>query len=151
MPPYSNSSKYGTAEERAAMLPKLKLIKKKNAARILELSRSVLRGMREIEAIEDAMEAEATADVHKHYDFAVPEFKMTFEATYTEFAAEEDDMTPRLENCIAVLKAIEADAADAAAAVEAADAAAAVEAVAAAAAVEAVAAAAAVEAVAAVE
>ena len=36
--------KRATTEETAAMLPKLKLIKAKHAARILQLSRSALQG-----------------------------------------------------------------------------------------------------------
>ena len=129
--------KYGTPDEIAAMQQKLSLIKARNAARILQLSRSALRSMREIAAIEAAMETEATADVHQNYEDAVDGFKMTFEATYAEHAELADDTSPRLDDCIDILIAIEKDAAAtfpsemAADAALEADAAAAVEAVAA--------------------
>ena len=113
--------KYGTAEEIAAMLPKLMLIKAKHAARVLQLSRSALQAMKEIAAIEAAMETEATADVHQYYEYAVTDFKMTFETTYAQDAEDADDTAPRLDDCMDILSKIEKDAAAAiaAAAVEA--------------------------------
>ena len=93
------------------MLPKLKLIKAKHAARILQLSRSALQAMKEIAAIEAAMESEATADVHQYYEYAVTDFKMTFEATYAQDAEDADDTAPRLDDCMDILAAIEKDAA----------------------------------------
>ena len=108
--------KYGTAEEIAAMLPKLMLIKAKHAARVLQLSRSALQAMKEIAAIEAAMETEATADVHQYYEYAVTDFKMTFEATYAQDAEDADDTAPRLDDCMDILSKIEKDAAAAIAA-----------------------------------
>ena len=93
------------------MRQKLNLIKARTAARVLQLSRSALRSMREIAAIETAMETEATADVHQNYENAVDDFKMTFEATYAQHAEEADDTSPRLDDCIDILIAIEKDAA----------------------------------------
>ena len=67
--------------------------------------------MKEIAAIEAAMESEATADVHQYYEYAVTDFKMTFEATYAQDAEDADDTSARLDDCMDVLAAIEKDAA----------------------------------------
>ncbi len=58
------------------MLPKLKLIKTKYAARVLQLSRIALRAMKEIADIEDAMDLEAE-EVRDDYQDALPDFKLT--------------------------------------------------------------------------
>ena len=92
------------------MLPKLKLIKAKHAARILQLSRSALQAMKEIETIEAAMDLEAAAEVHDGYIDYLPDFKLTFEAAYAQHAEEADDAAPRIDDCMDVLAAIEKDA-----------------------------------------
>ena len=97
------------------MLPKLKLIKETHAARVLELSRTALKAIREIAEIETAMDLQATTHVHERYVDCVPDFKLTFEAVYAQLAEEFDDQLPRLDDCAEVLTAIEDDAAAAAA------------------------------------
>ena len=101
-----------TAEEearRCRVLSKLKLIKTKYAARVLQLSRSALRAMKEINDIEGDMDLEA-ADVRDDYQDALPDFKLTFEAAYEQQAEEADDTAPRVVDCCDVLMAIEKDA-----------------------------------------
>ena len=100
--------KRATPEETAAMLPKLKLIKAKHAARVLQLSRSALQAMKELETIETAMDLEAAAEVHDGYIDYLPDFKLTFEAVY---AQHDEDAAPRIDDCMDVLAAIEKDAA----------------------------------------
>ncbi len=55
---FSKKMKCATPEAAEQMLPKLKLIKAKHAARVLQLSRSALRAMKELETIEAAMDLE---------------------------------------------------------------------------------------------
>ena len=90
---------------------KLKLIKTKYAARVLQLSRSALQAMKEIADMEEAMDAEATKGVHEDYEAAVPKFKLTFEAVYAQQAEEADDESARLDTCMDVLLEMEKDAA----------------------------------------
>jgi hypothetical protein len=123
----SKKMKRATPEAAEQMLPKLKLIKAKHAARVLQLSRTALRAMKELETIEAAMDLEAAAEVHDDYIDQLPDFKLTFEAAYAQHAEEADDTSARLDDCMGILIAIEKDAADtfpsemaAAAAVEAA-------------------------------
>ena len=47
----------------------------------------------------------------KYYEYAVTDFKMTFEAAYAQHAEEADDAAPRIDDCMDVLAAIEKDAA----------------------------------------
>jgi hypothetical protein len=106
----SKKRKHASAEETAAALPKLKLIKTKYAARVLELSRSALKAMKEIADIEAAMDLEAAAEVDDDYIDYVPDFKLTFEAAYAQHAEDADDESPRVDDCINVFLAIEKDA-----------------------------------------
>ena len=103
--------KCATPEAAEQMLPKLKLIKAKHAARVLQLSRTALRAMKELETIEAAMDLEAAAEVHDDYIDHLPDFKLTFEAAYAQHAEEADDNSARLDECMCILAAIEKDAA----------------------------------------
>ena len=105
----SKKSKHASPEETAAVLPKLKIIKTKYAARVLQLSRRALSAMKEINDIEGAMDLEA-AEVRDDYQDALPDFKLTFEAAYEQHAEEADDTAPRIVDCWDVLIAIEKDA-----------------------------------------
>ncbi len=58
---FSKKMKRATPEEADQMLPKLKVIKAKHAARVLQLSRSALRAMKELENLEAAMDLEAAS------------------------------------------------------------------------------------------
>ena len=107
----SKKMKRATPEAAEQMLPKLKLIKAKHAARVLQLSRTALRAMKELETIEAAMDLEAAAEVHDDYIDHLPDFKLTFEAAYAQHAEEADDNSARLDECMCILAAIEKDAA----------------------------------------
>ena len=107
----SKKMKRATPEAAEQMLPKLKLIKAKHAARVLQLSRAALRAMKELETIEAAMDLEAAAEVHDDYIDHLPDFKLTFEAAYAQHAEEADDNSARLDECMCILAAIEKDAA----------------------------------------
>ena len=107
----SKKIKCATPEAAEQMLPKLKLIKAKHAARVLQLSRTALRAMKELETIEAAMDLEAAAEVHDDYIDHLPDFKLTFEAAYAQHAEEADDNSARLDECMCILAAIEKDAA----------------------------------------
>ena len=72
--------KRATPEETALMLPKLKLIKSKHAARVLELTRTALQAMEELSKIEAEMDIEAAKEVRDDYQNTIPEFKLTFES-----------------------------------------------------------------------
>ncbi len=95
------------------MLPKLKLIKSKHAARVLELTRTALQAMEELSKIEAEMDIEAAKEVRDDYQNTIPEFKLTFEALYAQHAEENDDTSARLDDCMDVLEAIKKEAADA--------------------------------------
>ena len=107
----SKKMKCATPEAAEQMLPKLKLIKAKHAARVLQLSRTALRAMKELETIEAAMDLEAATEVHDDYIDHLPDFKLTFEAAYAQHAEEADDNSARLDECMCILAAIEKDAA----------------------------------------
>lgn len=106
----SKKRKHTSPEESAAMLLKLKALKARHATRVLELSRSALRAMKEIADIEAAMDLEAAKEVHDDYVDCVPDFKLTFEAVYAQHAEEADDTSPRVEDCLDIFLAIEKDA-----------------------------------------
>ncbi len=89
---------------------KLKSIKTKYAARVLILCRSALRALKEITNIEADMDLEASEGVHNDYIDRVPDFKLTFEASYEQHAEEADDTSPRIDDCMDVLTAIQKDA-----------------------------------------
>ena len=67
-----------SAAEAADMLPKLRAIKAKHAARVRELANIAVVALRELE---EAMDAEASREVH--YDYVdLDGFKLTFEHDY---------------------------------------------------------------------
>ena len=105
--------KRATPEETAIMLPKLKLIKAKHAARVQELTRAALKALEELSKIEAEMDIEATKEVCDDYHNRLPEFKLTFEALYAQHAEENDETSARLDDCMDVLEAIQKEAADA--------------------------------------
>lgn len=104
--------KRASPEEKEAILLKLKALKEKHAARMLELTRTALRAMKEMADIEAAMDREASTEIHDAYIDCVPEFKLTFEAVYAQHAEEADDTTPTIGDCLDIFLAIEKDAAD---------------------------------------
>ncbi len=107
----SKKTTRATPEAAEQMLQKLKLIKAKHAARVLQLSRSALLAMKELENIEAAMDLDAAIEVHDGYIDYLPDFKLTFEAAYAQHAEEADDTSARLDDCMDILIAIAKDAA----------------------------------------
>ena len=91
-----------TKAQEAAMKPKLKALKEKYAARVLALSRVALNAIKDIEALEEEMHAEAVQDVHPSY--MEVDFKMTFEAMYDIHDTDyEDGSSPMLSTAVDVL------------------------------------------------
>jgi adenosylmethionine-8-amino-7-oxononanoate aminotransferase len=66
--------------------------------------------MKEIANIEDAMDLQASEEVHEDYQDMLPDFKLTFEAAYAEHAEEADDTSARIDDCMDIFLAIEMDA-----------------------------------------
>ena len=97
-------------EESEAILVQLKAIKKEFAARVQELSATALEALREIAAIEEAMQIKAT-DIHADYVADFPEFKLTFQAFATGSEGDDcdEDELASLEQSTEVLEGIEKD------------------------------------------
>ena len=107
-----------SAEDKAALLPKLKALRAKHAPRALELARAAADALRELCALEDAMDDEARA-LHPRYARDIRDYKLTFEHEYKELAEECDDDAPFLDAVLDVVDAVAADAAEALAEAEA--------------------------------
>lgn len=109
----SKKRKHSSLDETEAMLLKLKALKAEKAARVLVLSRIVLKAMKEIVDIESEMDLQAAMEIHDDYINCVPDFKLTFEAVYAQHAEEADDPPLRVADCLDIFHAIQDDAASA--------------------------------------
>ncbi len=97
-----------TAAETADMIPKLIAIKARHAARVRELANAAIVALREINDIEEAMDAEASAMVHPDY-VDVPGIKLTFEVAYRDPSAAEPAVNVAM--CFGVLLEVRREAA----------------------------------------
>jgi hypothetical protein len=95
------------------MLARLQAIKAKHAVRVQELGANVLPALKEVAAIEDAMELEASqatgvrTDYRRRVEFSG--FKLTFEAQYHD-AENEYEKLVQLAQIVEVLEGIREDA-----------------------------------------
>ena len=106
----SKSTPALSAEDKAALLPKLKAIRAKHAPRVLELARVAFHALNELENIEATMGDEARA-LYPHYVHDLQDYKLTFEHDYPDRAEQYDDDAPFLQQAILVVEAMEAEAA----------------------------------------
>ncbi len=97
-----------TAAEAADMIPRLQAIKERHAARVRELANIAVVALREIEEIEEAMDAYAFRNVHPAYTDL--DFKLTFEIAYRN-PAETHPLVMNVTHCRSVLLDVRHDAA----------------------------------------
>ena len=97
-----------TAAETADKITKLSAIKALHAARVRELANTAIVALRELDGIEEAMDAEASAMVHPDY-VDVPGIKLTFEAAYRDPSAAEPAVNVAM--CLGVLLDVRREAA----------------------------------------
>ena len=106
----SKSTPALSAEDKAALLSKLKALRAKHAPRALELARVATDALCDFCALENAMDDEAR-DLYTHYARDIHDYKLTFEEhEYPEGAEEYDDDAPFLENALHVVQAIATEA-----------------------------------------
>ena len=94
-----------SAEDKAALLPKLKALRVKHAPRAFELAGVAIDALRELCALENAMDDEACA-LYPHYTRDILDYKLTFQHDYPDRAEEYDDDAPFLDNALEVVQAI---------------------------------------------
>jgi hypothetical protein len=105
----SKSTPALSAEDKAALLPKLKAIRAKHAPRVLELTALALEAIHALEVIEDTMDNEARA-LYPHYVRDIHDYKLTFQLEYPERAEELDEDLPLLEHALQAVGTMEAEA-----------------------------------------
>ena len=98
-----------SAEDKAALLPKLKALRLKHAPRAFELARVAIDTLRELCALENDMDDEARA-LYPHYTRDILDYKLTFQHDYPDRAEEYDDDGLFLDNALDVVQAIATEA-----------------------------------------
>lgn len=105
----TNKRKHYTTSPKVIM-SRLKALKEKHAARVLELSCCAINIMKELSEIEADMDLEAATEIHNDYIDYSPDFKLTFEAVYAKNAIKADFMSLTIKDCLNILLAINRDA-----------------------------------------
>jgi hypothetical protein len=97
------------AEDKAALLPKLRALRATHAPRAFELAQVALEALHELQALDEAMDEEARV-LYPRYVHDLHDYKLTFQHEYPERAELYDDKAPFLEDVIRMVEDIETEA-----------------------------------------